>query len=75
MSDISQKPVLGMNFDTNAPTPPQRSGPDQDKPAGSSAIARLLAIGDLVRSGQYEVPAAAIAESIVQRMTNCAASG
>jgi len=36
--------------------------------AGSSSAARLQAIHDLIRSGDYHVPAAAIADRMIERM-------
>lgn len=69
MSDNAQKPEQEITMGTTSRDNrcssglSQRSlGPGQDTPA------RLQAIHELIRSGDYHVPASAIADRMVERM-------
>jgi hypothetical protein len=66
MSNTSQEPgpEIAMN-----PFERENHPPDRQHSAGDwTGAARLQAIHDLVRSGDYHVPAAVIADRIVERM-------
>ncbi len=68
MSDMGQKPVTGIGM--NAVARNNRFSTSLGSEAGraGAASARLQAIHDLVRSGDYHVPAAAIADRMIERM-------
>jgi anti-sigma28 factor (negative regulator of flagellin synthesis) len=69
MSDVSQKPVpeTSMNAATQHNRLPAGLGPDTGM-TSPAAAARLQAIHDLIRSGNYHVPANAIADRMIERM-------
>lgn len=69
MSDISQKPARETTMGTSdkdnrfsSQVAAGRCGGDQ------TSAARLQAIHDLIRSGDYHVPATAIADRMIERM-------
>lgn len=69
MSDMSQKPAEQNAMDTS--TRDSRFSFDlatQGSSTAQSPPARLQAIHDLIRSGDYHVPAAAIADRMIERM-------
>lgn len=70
MSDNSQKPGHEITMDTSI-THSDRLPNDlntRNTSSGQEPAARLRAIHDLIRSGDYNVPAAAIADRMVERM-------
>ncbi|NLE10212.1 MAG: hypothetical protein GX630_01795 [Actinobacteria bacterium] len=70
MSAKSQKPVQEATMGTST-TRSDRLPNDlatRNTPSGQEPGARLRAIHDLIRSGDYNVPAAAIADRMVERM-------
>lgn len=69
MSDCSQKPATETAMDATAPETrfPSNLG-SAGGPALPAAADRLRAIHDLVRSGDYHVPAAVIADRMIERM-------
>ena len=69
MSDISQKPTQETTMDTSAKDN-RFSGQVAAGPCGGgqTSAARLHAIHDLIRSGDYHVPATAIADRMIERM-------
>ncbi|MBN1632007.1 MAG: hypothetical protein JW990_19805 [Thermoleophilia bacterium] len=70
MSAKSQKPVQEATVGTST-THSDHLPNDlaiRNAPSGQEPGARLRAIHDLVRSGDYNVPAAAIADRMVERM-------
>jgi hypothetical protein len=66
MSNTSQEPgpEIAMNTLGREDHPPNR----QYSMGNRTGAARLQAIHDLVRSGDYHIPAAVIADRIVERM-------
>jgi anti-sigma28 factor (negative regulator of flagellin synthesis) len=69
MSSMSQKPAAGNAM--NSAAHESRSSYDLGCGGGTSssaAPARLQAIHELIRSGDYHVPASAIADRMVERM-------
>jgi hypothetical protein len=66
MSNISQEPEHEIAMNTGAHENHFQGG---NRPGGGrTGKARLQAIHDLVRSGDYHVPAAAIADRMVERL-------
>jgi anti-sigma28 factor (negative regulator of flagellin synthesis) len=69
MSDMTQKPAQEKTMNSSA----RDSRFSCSLSAGSSAAApsvpaRLQAIHDLIRSGDYHIPATAIADRMIERM-------
>jgi len=69
MSEHSQTPIPngGMNANIRQNQSPGASGPTRSQ-VGPAAPARLQAIHDLIRSGDYHVPATAIAERMIEQL-------
>ncbi|MBN1320878.1 MAG: hypothetical protein JXA87_08555 [Thermoleophilia bacterium] len=69
MSETSHTPIPdgGMNASIRQNRSPGDPGPARG-PAGAAASARLQAIHDLIRSGDYHVPATAIADRIIEQL-------
>lgn len=69
MSDMGQTPEPDSNVSATTQQNgfPTGLGPDKG-PAGPVATARLQAIHDLIRSGDYHVPANAIADRMIEQM-------
>jgi hypothetical protein len=69
MTTRSQKPASGKAMNTAACEAYGRCDISVTSGAGTTASpARLQAIHDLIRSGDYHVPAAVIADRMVERM-------
>lgn len=69
MSDMGQKPVPGIEMNASARNNRfSTSLGSEAGRAGAAPSARLRAIHDLVRSGDYHVPAAAVADRMIERM-------
>jgi hypothetical protein len=69
MSGISQIPTPEFAMNPITRENRFRSGPATgDVPACSTSPARLQAIHDLIRSGDYHVPATAIADRMIEEM-------
>lgn len=69
MSDMSQKPAHEINMITT-PRDSRFSHTlsEGGGASGQESAARLQAIHDLIRSGDYHVPATAIADRMIERM-------
>ncbi len=69
MSESSQTPIPNgdMNANIRQSQFPCASGPARSQ-VGPPAAARLQAIHDLIRSGDYHVPATAIAERMIEQL-------
>ena len=69
MSDNAQKPeqetIMGTTTRDNHCS---YELPARSAPSGQDSSARLQAIHELIRSGDYHVPATAIADRMVERM-------
>jgi anti-sigma28 factor (negative regulator of flagellin synthesis) len=69
MSEMTQKPAQETAMSTSAKDNRFSSSLSAgNTAAGSNAPARLQAIHDLIRSGDYHVPANAIADRMIERM-------
>ncbi|OFW61219.1 MAG: hypothetical protein A2133_11005 [Actinobacteria bacterium RBG_16_64_13] len=69
MSDMSQKPSTETAMNTRARENSFSSGLGSGSgTAGTPAVARLQAIHDLIRTGDYHIPATAIADRMIERM-------
>ena len=69
MSAMSHRPTPEPAMNPLAPQSHLRQGPSAESASASSTKpARLQAIHDLIRSGDYHVPAAAIADRMVEQM-------
>jgi hypothetical protein len=69
MSGMAHIPTQGLAMNSIARKHYLHSGPLEDEASAAAALpARLQAIHDLIRSGDYRVPAAAIAERMVEQM-------
>jgi anti-sigma28 factor (negative regulator of flagellin synthesis) len=68
MSDLSQNPTLGCAMNATTRDTRSPSYPLSGSCAAGPASARLQTIHDLIRSGEYHVPATAIADRMIERM-------
>jgi anti-sigma28 factor (negative regulator of flagellin synthesis) len=66
MSNMSQKPAAEIAM--NTATRENRLSSGLGSGNGTVAVARLQAIRDLIRAGDYHVPATAIADRMIERM-------
>lgn len=69
MSATHERPPIEVPIEPKGPEDPPLCDPTTKVPAAlPEAVARLQAIHELVRSGNYHVPAAVIAERMVDRL-------